>query len=66
MFTPTHPITHDGSRPSSSESPKPIPIAMTMVCDAEGATIWFRSEELVVIEIDGAGPASLLKSAGYR
>jgi hypothetical protein len=62
MFTPSHPIP----TATRNESPKPIHVSMTMVCDSEGAISWFRSEELIVVEIDGTPPLSLLTTAVYR
>ena len=60
MFTPTHPIAGSGQRKVGLETPKAVPVTMMAVCDAEGTILWFRSDELLVIEIDGVSPVAVL------
>jgi len=68
MFTPGHPIAvGTGRDPAARESAKAVPVTTTMVCDAEGAIVWFRSEEPLVVEVDGAPPAAILRNgSAYR
>ena len=68
VFTPTGPMqTRASPDRSARETAKSVPVTMTMVCDAEGAVAWFRSEEMVVVEIDGRSPAAILTAgAAYR
>ena len=68
MFSPTHPLAAGSFvDPAARAAAKPVPVTMIVVCDAEGALVWFRSEELVVVEIDGAPPAAILTTQGaYR
>ncbi len=39
---------------------------MMAVCDTEGTILWFRSDELLVIEIDGVSPLAVLTKTAYR
>jgi hypothetical protein len=67
MFTPSHPLAVAGRRNRELESPKPVAVTMIALCDAEGTIVWFRSEEMLVTEVDGASPSALLtKDGGYR
>jgi hypothetical protein len=67
MFTPSHPLAVGGRRTPERESPKAVPVTMMALCDAEGTIVWFRSEEMLVLEVDGASPAAILTSGGaYR
>ncbi len=53
--------------PAAREAAKPLPVTMVMACDSAGTIVWFRSEELVVVEVDAATPAAILTAtAGYR
>ena len=66
MFTPTHPMSGSGPRKAGLETPKSVPVTMMAVCDAEGTIVWFRSDELLVIEIDGVSPVAVLTRSAYR
>ncbi len=53
--------------PAAREAASPVPVAMVMVCDDAGVLVWFRSEELLVVEVDGSTPAAILTATGgYR
>jgi hypothetical protein len=60
MFTPSHPVGAAAQRSPGLEVPKALPVTMMAVCDAEGTVVWFRSEEILVLEIDGVTPAAIL------
>ena len=62
MFTATHPVRVDARSKPGLDSPKSLPVTMMMVCDADGTVVWFRSEEMLVTEVDGGSPAAILTS----
>ena len=66
MFTPGHGMAGSGQPKAGLESPKAVPVTMMAVCDAEGTIVWFRSDELLVTEIDGVSPGAVLTRAAYR
>jgi hypothetical protein len=64
MFTPSHPSTASGRRTKELEPAKSVPMTMIALCDPNGAVVWFRSEEILVTEVDGASPTAILTSGG--
>jgi len=67
-FTPSAPLADAARRKQGGiEAPRAVPITMVAVCDAEGAIVWYRSEELLIVEIDGQTPAAALhRNQAYR
>lgn len=66
MFAASAPLSTAARRARSIEPPKAVPISMLAVSDAKGAIDWIRSDDAVVVEVDGRTPTALLEPAPYR
>lgn len=65
-FTPQSPVPVAHDRQAGRTPQRPILITSVSVCNGEGEVLWFRSEEIVVVEIDGRSPAAALQPEAYR
>jgi hypothetical protein len=66
-FTPSAPLPDAARRKQGVEAPRPVPITMVALCDAEGTIVWYRSEEVRIVEVDAQTPTALLqRNQGYR
>jgi hypothetical protein len=65
MFSPAS-LTPATRPAGGAETSRQVPVMMAAACDEAGAIQWFRTDELLVTEVDGQSPASLLRREGYR